>query len=167
MVVERVGIVAPRIAERAAYAAHGAIIRVLKVRQTCAAFDIAPGDRHVRAHGARMRLVRRNLRGRTQDGGLLNAEERIAAVHEIVTVGCEVIIPWEECRGRQLHQRLIVHEAELKVGCRSLVEVDMGEEACLVPGILPLYGLIRCIVETGGGTEPAAGYGTNWLPTTE
>src|SRR5262249_11994327 len=90
-VIERVTIVAPRTAWLAGYSGYSAIILVHICRAARVAFDIAPANHHIRTYLARLRLVSRNLGGRTQDPRLLRAEERIAAVHQIVAVGWEGI----------------------------------------------------------------------------
>ena len=97
-----------------------------------------------------MGLIGCNLLWRAQDRGFFRAQERVAAVHEIVTTGCEGISKFEEPRGRLRPQRPIVHEVELEVGCRSGVELDTREESCQVAGIVALRGVIRGIVEPRG-----------------
>ena len=86
VVVKDVRIVRPRRAQLSIRTSHCAIVDVLVVGLAPAAFDVAAPDVKIRADRSRVRLIRCNLRRRTDRRRLLRTQQGIAAVDEILSV---------------------------------------------------------------------------------
>src|SRR5690242_21944676 len=79
VVVECVGVVAPRLAESSPGASDQAIVRVLIDPEAASALDIAVADVYISAGAARICLISGNLKRCAQEGSLLTTEKRVAA----------------------------------------------------------------------------------------
>ena len=76
--------------------------------------------------------IRGNLLRRAQQRGLLRAEQRVAAVDQVIARVGEHVRLLEQRGGAGLLMGAVVHEREFQIRAYLVVHIDMREEAGVV-----------------------------------